>query len=122
MDCQQVVVFCVGIAGITARAATILLQAVILFLALTVAYRFTLHPLARIPGPKLAAISGAWYAYHARNGLVTKLGRRLHKQYGPVVRIAPNEVWFSSKESFEAIYGKKKSIMGLSTEPYRAIY
>ena len=27
-------------------------------------YLSTLHPLAKYPGPKLAAVSNLWYAYH----------------------------------------------------------
>lgn len=69
-------------------------------------YRLFLHPLAHIPGPKLAAVSNAWYAYHARNGRVRELGKGLHKLYGPAVRVGPNEVWFDSKDAFQAIYSK----------------
>jgi hypothetical protein len=67
-------------------------------------YRLFLHPLSDVPGPKLAAISNVWYAYHARNGRVRELGKALHKRYGPVVRVGPNEVWFDSKEAFKMIY------------------
>ncbi|TQS33629.1 hypothetical protein Golomagni_06020 [Golovinomyces magnicellulatus] len=119
MDWQQAVAICVRIASVASRAVSILLQTIILFLLLAAAYRLTLHPLAKIPGPRLAAVSGVWYAYHARNGLVAKLGRRLHKQYGPVVRVAPNEVWCSSKESFESIYdteGKTLTLLGTGSK------
>jgi hypothetical protein len=34
-----------------------------------------------------------------------KLGKTLHKQYGPAVRVGPNEVWFDSPEAFQTIYG-----------------
>lgn len=67
-------------------------------------YRLFLHPLSDVPGPKLAAISNVWYAYHARNGRVLELGKTLHKRYGPAVRVGPNEVWFDSKEAFKMIY------------------
>ncbi|KOS23178.1 Pisatin demethylase [Escovopsis weberi] len=68
------------------------------------AYRLFLHPLASIPGPRLAALSNAWHARHVRRGRAAELGRRLHKQYGPVVRVGPDEVWCSSKEAFDLIY------------------
>jgi hypothetical protein len=64
------------------------------------------HPLSRIPGPKLAAVSNAWYASHAKHGRTAELGRKLHHQYGPAVRVGPNEVWFNSKEAFDIIYSK----------------
>lgn len=68
-------------------------------------YRVYLHPLAHIPGPKLAALSNIWQAYHARNGRMLELGKGLHVKYGPMVRIGPNEVWFDSPEAFRIIYG-----------------
>ncbi|KAK3682978.1 cytochrome P450 [Podospora appendiculata] len=77
------------------------------------------HPLARVPGPRLAALSNIWHAYHARNGLMLRLGRTLHAKYGPVVRVGPNEVWFDSREGFKAIYntanGFEKSDFYLAT-------
>ncbi|CRK29863.1 hypothetical protein BN1723_014292 [Verticillium longisporum] len=67
-------------------------------------YRLALHPLARVPGPKLAAISNVWHALHVRDGRMFALGKTLHKKYGPVVRVGPNEVWFDSKDAFKSIY------------------
>lgn len=79
----------------------------ILTLVLTIiVYRLTLHPLSAVPGPKLAAVSNIWHAYHARNGRMVELGRTLHRQYGPVVRVGPDEVWFDTKEAFQAIYSE----------------
>lgn len=69
-----------------------------------VIYRLHLHPLANVPGPRLAAVSSFWYALQVRDGRMLVLGKTLHKQYGPVVRVAPNEVWFDSQEAFGTIY------------------
>ncbi|SPJ85851.1 related to pisatin demethylase [Fusarium torulosum] len=47
------------------------------------------------------------------------LGKTLHRQYGSAVRVGPNEVWFNSKEAFQAIYssgsGYEKSDFYLAT-------
>ncbi|EXJ64851.1 hypothetical protein A1O7_01190 [Cladophialophora yegresii CBS 114405] len=73
-------------------------------------YRLTLHPLAKFPGPKLAAAS-YWYEYYYD---VSKEGRfiwkimKLHEQYGPVVRINPNELHFNDPDFYEEIYHGKK--------------
>lgn len=67
-------------------------------------YRLLAHPLANIPGPRVAAISNVWYAYQIRNGRSRTMGRTLHQTYGPAVRVGPNEIWFDSKEAFRAIY------------------
>ncbi|XWW94370.1 hypothetical protein V2A60_002313 [Cordyceps javanica] len=69
---------------------------VTLFVIAVVVYRLTLHPLARVPGPLLAATTGAYEAYFQ---LVKDGGGRywieidrLHELYGPIVRISPWEV------------------------------
>ncbi|KAK7420437.1 hypothetical protein QQZ08_010424 [Neonectria magnoliae] len=92
----------------------------IISLLVTIAiYRLTFHPLASIPGPKLAAVSSFWHAYHARNGRMAHLGRTLHGRYGPIVRVGPNEVWFNTRQAFQAIYstgsGFEKSDFYLAT-------
>lgn len=75
---------------------------------LTVAiYRLTLHPLAQVPGPRAAAISNIWQACYVRDGRARELGKTLHKNYGPVVRVGPNEVWFNCGEAFKRIYSMR---------------
>lgn len=76
------------------------------FLVAVAIYRLYLHPLSRIPGPRLAAITNCWLAYHVRNGHMLQLGKTLHTKYGPAVRIGPNEVWFNTKDAFRLIYSK----------------
>lgn len=67
-------------------------------------YRLLLHPLAHVPGPRLAALSNVWHAYHVRNGHMLQLAKKLHHQYGPIVRIGPNEVWCNSRAAFLEVY------------------
>lgn len=47
-------------------------------------YRLTLHPLARFPGPKLAAITRWYEAYYdvILDGQYTFKIKELHKKYG----------------------------------------
>lgn len=73
-------------------------------LVAVVVKRLFFGPLSQIPGPKLAAVSNIWYAYHAKNGTTATLGKWLHRRYGPAVRVGPNEVWFDSKEAYDIIY------------------
>ncbi|KAJ9155414.1 Pisatin demethylase [Pleurostoma richardsiae] len=80
------------------------LPASLLLLPITIAiYRQFFHPLASVPGPRLAAVSIFWQAYHVRRGKL--FAPRLHAIYGPAVRIGPNEVIFNSKEAYDIIYG-----------------
>lgn len=76
----------------------------ILTLSTVALYRLRLHPLSHVPGPRLAALSNAWYAYQVRNGRMLHLGTTLHHKYGPVVRVGPNELWFNGKDAFRLIY------------------
>jgi cytochrome P450 len=68
-------------------------------------YLLFYHPLANYPGPRIAAISNAFYAYIWMGGRYPFEIEKLHNQYGPVVRIAPNELSFSTTQSFNDIYG-----------------
>ncbi|KAI5463844.1 cytochrome P450 [Mariannaea sp. PMI_226] len=66
-----------------------------------------LHPLSAHPGPKLWAASRlpwCWYQYHGR--LNHKLAE-LHNHYGTVVRVAPNELSYSSESAWKCIYGQR---------------
>lgn len=69
-----------------------------------VVYRLFFHPLARVPGPRLAAITTVWYAYQTRKGRARELTKMLHETYGPVVRVCPNQVWFDTEEAFRQVY------------------
>ena len=74
--------------------------------AYIVFYRLYLHPLANFPGPRLAAVSTLWRAYHQvwRDGKLIHTTKRLHKRYGPVIRISPNELDFCDPAAFFDIY------------------
>jgi hypothetical protein len=67
--------------------------------------RLVISPLAKIPGPKLAALTQWWIIYHEFNGDRTVTIHELHEKYGPVVRVSPTEVSFTSPEGVKDIYG-----------------
>ncbi|MCJ1245993.1 hypothetical protein MMC30_003197 [Trapelia coarctata] len=68
-------------------------------------YLLYFHPLAKFPGPKLAAISDLWYTYHWLSGHQHKTMVSLHQKYGDVARTAPNDLSFASASSYRDIYG-----------------
>ncbi|PPQ71154.1 hypothetical protein CVT24_009835 [Panaeolus cyanescens] len=65
------------------------------------------HRLSQYPGPRLAAAT-LWYkAYFdiIKDGGWAEHLQSLHDQYGPIVRVAPNELHFSDPNSYNDIYG-----------------
>lgn len=68
-------------------------------------------PLRKVPGPLLARITGYWLIYIDFCGDRTTTLHRLHEQYGPAVRIGPNEVSFSDEEAVKEIYGQQTEFM-----------
>ncbi|KAJ6499845.1 cytochrome P450 [Mycena vulgaris] len=67
---------------------------------------FIFNPLKKVPGPWLAAHTKWYKAYFdliLDGGFLDHL-KWLHKIYGPVVRVGPNEVHFSHPDAFDSIY------------------
>ncbi|KAI2782286.1 isotrichodermin C-15 hydroxylase [Daldinia loculata] len=67
-------------------------------------YLLYFHPASKFPGPKLAAISNFYYAYSWLRGRYPWVVEQLAKEYGDIVRIAPNEVVFSTPQAAIDIY------------------
>ncbi|RAL00110.1 cytochrome P450 [Aspergillus ibericus CBS 121593] len=77
-----------------------------------VCYCLFLHPLRHYPGPALwAATRLPWCWYQAQGRLNQKL-LELHQQYGQVVRVAPDELSYTSEEAWKDIYGPRSDEMG----------
>ncbi|KAI0881626.1 cytochrome P450 [Annulohypoxylon maeteangense] len=70
------------------------------FIIIKVFYRLFLSPLSKFPGPKLAAATKLYEAYHVliKNDWLENL-KNLHEIYGPVVRLGPNELHFVDHEA-----------------------
>ncbi|KAL4886900.1 putative benzoate 4-monooxygenase cytochrome P450 [Aspergillus karnatakaensis] len=80
----------------------------LIYIATIVTYRLTLHPLARVPGPLLARVSYFYEYYHDLYHLgqfAFKL-RDLHREYGPIVRVNPNEVHIHDPNFAATLYGR----------------
>jgi len=79
-------------------AAAVLISSCISFI------RVVRSPVSKIPGPNYSIFSDLWLMRQEFTGNRRSYIHGLHKQYGPVVRLGPNEVSFSSLEAIKEIY------------------
>lgn len=79
-----------------------------LVISATAIWQHVQDPLSRFPGPPLAAWTHLPYTYWLfAQRLPLKL-TELHRKYGPVVRIAPNQLSFNTAASYQDIYGSRQ--------------
>ncbi|KAL4902337.1 hypothetical protein BDW74DRAFT_169552 [Aspergillus multicolor] len=76
-------------------------------------YNIYFHPLSVFPGPKLRAATRLAWVYSMTSGSNHRSIKQLHDRYGPVVRVAPNELSFISPSAWQDIYTKGPSNKGL---------
>lgn len=96
--------------GLQMFAQRISWREVSLFLVFLVAarcvHRVLFHPLRHVPGPIIAKCTNLWLYYHYFVGDQCSVIQRLHQRYGPILRVAPNEVEIAKGEALWPIYGK----------------
>lgn len=98
----------------TSLKSTFSISNIIWLVSFWVAYRILialynispLHPLYRFPGPKIASASYLYEAYYDwwLLGRYGKVIAHMHKQYGPIVRINPDELHCSDPAFTDEIY------------------
>jgi cytochrome P450 len=71
---------------------------------------FTTIP-SSVPGPFIARLTSKWFLMADLAGNKASTVDALHKKYGPVVRVAPNELVFSSVEAIKPIYGTGTTVV-----------
>ncbi|KAI0433301.1 cytochrome P450 [Xylaria sp. FL1042] len=79
--------------------------------------RLLFGPLRNIPGPWLNRVSELPAALALLKGDQHMYYKSLHDQYGPVVRVSPNEISFISVEARQEIYGLRKGGMNMEKSP-----
>ncbi|KAH8763249.1 cytochrome P450 [Diaporthe sp. PMI_573] len=85
---------------------------IVLYYVTLALYRLYLHPLARFPGPKLAAVTRLYEGYYDlyQSGQYTFKIAELHKQYGPIIRISPHELHVNDAAFFDILYGRQDGV------------
>ncbi|KAF2760253.1 cytochrome P450 [Pseudovirgaria hyperparasitica] len=89
------------------NAALLLLLSITIYLGSIAVYNLYFHPLAKFPGPKWHAISHLAYCHKLIRGTWPFDVLLLHEKYGDVVRVAPNELAFSTPEAWKDIAGHR---------------
>ncbi|KAJ5461817.1 uncharacterized protein N7458_003369 [Penicillium daleae] len=67
--------------------------------------RALFSPLKDIPGPFWTRFTSLWYFSRVRGGQFEHENIKLHQQYGPIVRIAPNQYSISDISAIKTVYG-----------------
>ncbi|OQE22869.1 hypothetical protein PENFLA_c012G09220 [Penicillium flavigenum] len=82
----------------------------VMYIAVKSIYRLYFHPLSKIPGPKLAAITSGYEFYFnvVKGGMFIWEMERLHEIYGPIIRITPLEVHIKDSSYYDEIYASSK--------------
>ncbi|CAI6339321.1 unnamed protein product [Periconia digitata] len=75
-----------------------------------IVYTRTLHPLRKIPGPIWPSISRTWLMWRMHVGDLEIELRKAHDQYGPLVRIAPDEVSSGNPADIPTMYRVQKPL------------
>lgn len=79
--------------------------AVVLYHASNIIYNLKFHPLSSFPGPLVRGASRLPYTLSILNGRLHTDTAALHREYGPVVRVAPNELAFADPSSWKDVMG-----------------
>lgn len=73
-----------------------------------VIWRLYFSPISKFPGPKLAALTSWYEAYydfcHEGGGQFAFQLKRLHKIYGPIIRIGPNEIHIDDPDFYDQVF------------------
>ncbi|KAK3956653.1 cytochrome P450 [Pseudoneurospora amorphoporcata] len=92
----------------TTLLASYWLSILLFTIVIRAAYKRYASPLRKYPGPFLASCSRLWKVLSTARGRTHLDHIDLHRKYGPVVRIAPNEVSVASPEAARTLLSAGK--------------
>lgn len=100
-----------------AKLATVLTGLLSLHIFVVSVYRRYFHPLTKYPGPFWNSISGIPAAVSLYRGRLPFDIKLQHEKYGPVFRLGPNELVFSSAQATQDIYGFRQGHINMKKSP-----
>ena len=80
-------------------------------------YNLYLHPLAKIPGPCTWSASRIPFIRALTKGTIVHDIEKPHRKYGPILRIAPNEITFSKAEAWTDIFTIRRGDQQFPKDP-----
>ncbi|KAH8788468.1 cytochrome P450 [Diaporthe sp. PMI_573] len=92
-----------------------------LYIGTFIIYNIFLHPLRGYPGPLLLRATRLGYCYKLIKGTLPFDVLELHKAYGDVVRIAPDELAYNNAAAWKDIMGHRGKGVA-EFEKYRSFY
>ena len=84
----------------------VLLGALLIYIGYIGIWRLYYSPISRIPGPRLAALTWAYEFYYdiVKGGQYTFKIIDLHRRYGPIIRINPDEIHVGDPDFYPILY------------------
>lgn len=101
MDALHVLARTTSTSGLLLRCAAALAGVAVIYFLI----RAAASPLRSVPGPFASRFSRLWYLQKVWTGELPWLNVELHRRYGPVVRLAPNEYSLDDPAAVKVIYG-----------------
>ncbi|KAH9825987.1 Cytochrome-P450, partial [Teratosphaeria destructans] len=83
-------------------------------LTLHLLHRLLRSPLRHLPGPWHTLLTPLWLWSHAYTGDESTQITRLHRRYGPVVRLAPHDVSIADGAALAPIYSARGGFLKAS--------
>lgn len=94
----------VGSMDLQSTAVSLAVVTITTILYYFIIYPLYLHPLAKVPGPKICALTKYYILYKSWNQERNRYVNGLHEKYGSIVRIGPNQVDISDIAYQKDIY------------------
>ncbi|KAL2826539.1 cytochrome P450 [Aspergillus pseudoustus] len=91
------------------RPVAVLVVSFLVYITWRLIYNRHLHPLRRYPGPFLSTASRLPFAIAYAKGTLHLHSQALHRKYGDVVRIAPDELSYTDEQAWKDIYGASRN-------------
>ncbi|KGQ07808.1 Isotrichodermin C-15 hydroxylase [Beauveria bassiana D1-5] len=95
----------------------------VIYHAYIILYRLALHPLAKVPGPKLHAAS--WFPFLWQTNVAASAPRTIqamHRKYGPVVRVGPDQVALDGSLGWSAVFAHSTGSLPEFGKPFEQYF